>query len=251
MDGQLDFLGLISEYTDDQGAKVTIREPGVRRSKPIPPPEPEQLSFDFTDFDKKIEEEARAKEQARKEAIRQAEEAKKARAEAEKAEAEAKEKAEAEKAEAEAKAKAEAERAEAEARAKAEAERAEAEARAKAEAEKAEAEARAKAEAEAKKAKEALKKEVKPIPKKAKESGDTPKDSLFKACVRCWCFDCKHNLRNEGVPRDICGTMMACPACKGCEEEDSPTICEIGNAKEGCMTRAIEEGIAVREEYIE
>ena len=212
MDGQLDFLGLISEYTDDQGAKVTIREPGVRRSKPIPPPEPEQLSFDFTDFDKKIEEEARAKEQARKEAIRQAEEAKKARAEAEKAEAEAKE---------------------------------------KAEAEKAEAEARAKAEAEAKKAKEALKKEVKPIPKKAKESGDTPKDSLFKACVRCWCFDCKHNLRNEGVPRDICGTMMACPACKGCEEEDSPTICEIGNAKEGCMTRAIEEGIAVREEYIE
>ena len=225
MDGQLDFLGLISEYTDDQGAKVTIRETGVRRSKPIPPPEPEQLSFDFTDFDKKIEEEARAKEQARKEAIRQAEEAKKARAEAEKAEAEAKEKAEAEKAEAEAKAKAEAERAEAE--------------------------ARAKAEAEAKKAKEALKKEVKPIPKKAKESGDTPKDSLFKACVRCWCFDCKHNLRNEGVPRDICGTMMACPACKGCEEEDSPTICEIGNAKEGCMTRAIEEGIAVREEYIE
>ena len=238
MDGQLDFLGLISEYTDDQGAKVTIREPGVRRSKPIPPPEPEQLSFDFTDFDKKIEEEARAKEQARKEAIRQAEEAKKARAEAEKAEAEAKEKAEAEKAEAEAKAKAEAERAEAEARAKAEAE-------------KAEAEARAKAEAEAKKAKEALKKEVKPIPKKAKESGDTPKDSHFMACVRCWCFDCKHNLRNEGVPRDICGTMMACPACKGCEEEDSPTICEIGNAKEGCMTRAIEEGIAVREEYIE
>ena len=225
MDGQLDFLGLISEYTDDQGAKVTIREPGVRRSKPIPPPEPEQLSFDFTDFDKKIEEEARAKEQARKEAIRQAEEAKKARAEAEKAEAEAKEKAEAEKAEAEAKAKAEAERAEAE--------------------------ARAKAEAEAKKAKEALKKEVKPLPKKTKESGDTPKDSLFKACVRCWCFDCKHNLRNEGVPRDICGTMMACPACKGCEEEDSPTICEIGNAKEGCMTRAIEEGIAVREEYIE
>ncbi len=214
MDGQLDFLGLISEYTDDQGAKVTVREPGVRRSKPIPPPEPEQLSFDFTDFDKKIEEEARAKEQARKEAAKQAEEAKKARADAEKAEAEAKAKAEAEKAEAEAKAKAE-------------------------------------AEAEAKKAKEALKKEAKPLPKKTKESGDTPKDLLFKACIRCWCFDCKHNLRNEGVPRDICGTMMACPACKGCEEEDSPTICEIGNAKEGCMTRAIEEGIAVREEYIE
>ena len=45
LDGQLDFLGLISEYTDDQGAHVKVREPGVRRIKPIPPPEPEQLSF--------------------------------------------------------------------------------------------------------------------------------------------------------------------------------------------------------------
>ena len=72
----------------------------------------------------------------------------------------------------------------------------------------------------------------------------------FAECEKCWCRDCKHNSRNEGVPRNLCGTMMACPACAGCIEEDNPTICEIGNAKEGCMTRALEEGIVVKEEYL-
>ncbi len=68
-------------------------------------------------------------------------------------------------------------------------------------------------------------------------------DMLFKRCVKCWCYDCKHNARNEAVVRDICGTMMACPACEDCIRDDSATICEIGNAKEGCRLRAMEEGI--------
>ena len=192
MDGQLDFLGLISEYTDDQGAHVKVRNPGVKRSKPIPPPAPEQFELDFTvkDADDEFE---KIKE-----------------------------------AEAEAKAKAEAE-----AKAKAEAE-------AKA---KAEAEAKAKAEAEAK-AKEAAK--PKPIPK-AKPSEGGAGVMNFKQCAKCWCSDCKHNALGKAVPRDICGVSMPCPACQSCIEEDTPTICEIGNAKEGCMTRALEEGLVVPE----
>ena len=200
MDGQLDFLGLISEYTDDQGAHVKVRNPGVKRSKPIPPPSPEQLELDFSvkDADDEFEK-------------------------IKKAEAEAKAKAEAE-----AKAKAEAE-----AKAKAEAE-------AKA---KAEAEAKAKAEAEAK-TKEAAK--PKPIPK-AQQSSDGSGIMNFKQCVKCWCSDCKHNALGKAVPRDICGVSMPCPACQGCIDEDTPTICEIGNAREGCMTRALEEGLVVSE----
>ena len=175
MDGQLDFLGLISEYTDDQGAKVKVREPGVKRSRPIPPPEPEQMKLDFTV----------------KDAVVEIEEPKPA----------PKEKP-----------------------------------------------------APAPKPAPAVKpiEEPKPVKsllknKESKAQSEKPAEMLFKACDRCWCRDCKHNSRNEGVPRDICGTMMACPACKGCIEEDSPTICEIGNAKEGCMTRATEEGLVVAE----
>ena len=171
LDGQLDFLGLISEYTDDQGAHVKVREPGVRRIKPIPLPEPEQLSFEIEAKTAEAEAEARAK------------------------------------AEAEAKAAAEAE-------------------------------AKAKAEAE---------KKVRPKPqaKPAKSSGNEIGVMNFKACERCWCHDCKHNALGKAVPRDICGTTMPCPACQSCIDEDTPTICEIGNAKEGCMTRAMEEGIPI------
>ena len=222
MDGQLDFLGLISEYTDDQGAHVKVRNPGVKRSKPIPPPTPEQLELDFSvkDADEEFE------------LIKKAEDEAKSKAEAKvKAEAEAKVKAEAE-----AKAKAEAEaKVKAEAKAKAEAE-------AKA---KAEAEAKAKAEAEAEaKTKEAAK--PKPIPK-AQQSSDGSGIMNFKQCVKCWCSDCKHNALGKAVPRDICGVSMPCPACQGCIDEDTPTICEIGNAREGCMTRALEEGLVVSE----
>ena len=210
MDGQLDFLGLISEYTDDQGAHVKVRNPGVKRSRPIPPPAPEQFELDFTV----------------KDADDEFEKIKKAEAEAKaKAEAEAKAKAEAEtkaKAEAEAKAKAEAE-----AKARAEAE----------EKAKTEAEAKAKAEAEAK---------PKPVPKaKTVEGGKGVTN--FKQCAKCWCSDCRHNALGKAVPRDICGVSMPCPACQSCIDEDTPTICEIGNAKEGCMTRAIEEGLVIPE----
>ena len=162
MDGQLDFLGLISEYTDDQGAHVKVRNPGVKRSKPIPPPAPEQFELDFTvkDADDEFE---KIKE-----------------------------------AEAEAKAK----------------------------------------------AKEAAK--PKPIPK-AKPSEGGAGVMNFKPCAKCGCSECKHNALGKAVPRDRCGVSMPCPACQSCIEEDTPTICEIGNAKEGCMTRALEEGLVVPE----
>ncbi len=87
----------------------------------------------------------------------------------------------------------------------------------------------------------------KPIEKPA-SGGAGSAEILFKQCKKCWCFDCKHNSRNEGVPRDICGTQMPCPACESCISEDQATICEIGNAKEGCRLRAQEEGILIPEE---
>lgn len=159
MDGQLDFLGLISEYTDDQGAHVKVRNPGVKRSKPIPPPAPEQFELDFS-----VKEEPKAKEEVKPK--------------------------------------------------------------------------------EEPKAKETVK--PKPIPK-AKTSEGGSGIMNFKQCVKCWCSDCKHNALGKAVPRDICGISMPCPACQSCIEEDTPTICEIGNAKEGCMTRALEEGLVVPE----
>ena len=159
MDGQLDFLGLISEYTDDQGAHVKVRNPGVKRSKPIPPPAPEQFELDFS-----VKEEPKAKEEVKPK--------------------------------------------------------------------------------EEPKAKETVK--PKPIPKaKTSEGGSVVMN--FKQCSKCWCSDCKHNALGKAVPRDICGISMPCPACQSCIEEDTPTICEIGNAKEGCMTRALEEGLVVPE----
>ena len=159
MDGQLDFLGLISEYTDDQGAHVKVRNPGVKRSKPIPPPAPEQFELDFS-----VKEEPKAKEEVKPK--------------------------------------------------------------------------------EEPKAKETVK--PKPIPKaKTSEGGSGVMN--FKQCSKCWCSDCKHNALGKAVPRDICGISMPCPACQSCIEEDTPTICEIGNAKEGCMTRALEEGLVVPE----
>ncbi len=65
----------------------------------------------------------------------------------------------------------------------------------------------------------------------------------FTECKQCWCRDCKHNSANEGVPRDICGNMQACPACEMCLRTGVAEICVIGSAKEGCSVRAAEEGI--------
>ena len=71
---------------------------------------------------------------------------------------------------------------------------------------------------------------------------------LWPECKKCWCQDCKHNSRGEGVPREMCGAMIACPACDLCVSEDKATICEIGNATEGCKLRAIEDGLVEVEE---
>ena len=100
--------------------------------------------------------------------------------------------------------------------------------------------------------KEKSKPAAKPVPEPEKEPEKKPEkksgEILFKQCKKCWCFDCKHNSRNEGVPREMCGVTIPCPACDGCVQEDQATICEIGNAKEGCRFRAMEEGILVTEE---
>lgn len=65
----------------------------------------------------------------------------------------------------------------------------------------------------------------------------------FNECKSCWCSDCKHNALNEGVPRDICGNMLSCPACDMCLNTGIAEICVIGSADEGCSVRAAEEGI--------
>ncbi|MCQ2524429.1 MAG: hypothetical protein MJ123_08820 [Lachnospiraceae bacterium] len=94
-----------------------------------------------------------------------------------------------------------------------------------------------------------IQKPKKPVaPAKVAKSGG--RVELFERCSECWCSDCKHNSRNEGKPREMCGTMMPCPACETCIEEGHAEICEIGSYKEGCRTRAIEEGIFVEEESI-
>lgn len=80
------------------------------------------------------------------------------------------------------------------------------------------------------------------------EAPAVSKTALWPECKKCWCHDCKHNSRGEGVPREMCGAMIACPACDLCVNEDKATICEIGNATEGCKLRAIEDGLVEVEE---
>lgn len=88
----------------------------------------------------------------------------------------------------------------------------------------------------------------KPEGTKPDDGKDTDgRKQLFKDCSRCWCHDCKHNLYNEAVPRELAGRMIPCPACKTCKEEGSASLCEIGDAKEGCRLRALEEGIIIPE----
>ncbi|MCR4961741.1 MAG: hypothetical protein K6A74_09820 [Lachnospiraceae bacterium] len=215
-EGQLDFLGLITEYTDDQGATVRIREPGRKRVKPIPPPEFEQITLELTPEEPKAELKPEPKAEMPKAEVKEAPKAVEKPAPPEPKE-----------------------------------------------------EPKPEPKAEPKPVpkpvpKEEPKSEPKPIPKEepkpAPKPAPKPKapakteppagEMLFKQCKSCWCFDCKHNKRNDGVPRDFGGMSMPCPACDGCVAEDMATICEIGNAKEGCMTRALEEGIVVQEEDI-
>lgn len=207
IDGQMDFLGLLNEYEDDQGATVRVSEPKVKRVKPVLPvmaetrqiefefdPVPKQLSIDFGAEDG-LEIEDASSMLKREEAKRQSDKERRAaddrllREYLDKAREEA---------------------------------------------------APEKCEAKAP--------DTQTETKKEEVSESTPKELLFKGCKKCWCFTCKHNSRNDGIPREMCGTMMPCPACQGCISEDFATICEIGNAEEGCRTRAIEEGIIVPEQ---
>lgn len=191
-EGQMDFLGLLNEYTDDQGATVRIREPRGKKLRPVFTDEPEQMKLDF-DFQK-------TKPAPEPEPL-----AEPAPEPEPKTKTERKPKQE---------------------------------------------------QGPETEPKQQAKPDVEPKPKPEAEPGvacaPEPKQKageyLFKQCKRCWCFDCKHNSRNEGVVRDMCGVMMACPACDGCISDDSATICEIGNAKEGCKLRASEEGITGTEE---
>ena len=194
-EGQLDFLGLLNEYTDSQGATVRVREPGNSRLKPVEKAasglsvreaEPEQFTINFEE-----PKPAPKPEPVKVEPVK--EEPKPAPVKAEPKPTPK----------------------------------------------------------PAPVIEEPIKAEpVKTEPAKAEPTKELPKSGelLFKQCKKCWCFDCKHNSRNEGVARDICGTQMPCPACETCISEDQATICEIGNAKEGCKLRAQEEGILIPEE---
>lgn len=191
-EGQMDFLGLLNEYKDEQGATVKVREPGknpVRVSqgakasikikdaepiKKVKQPEPEQMKLSFVEFEPKKEKPPKKEETPKKEKPLKKE--------------------------------------------------------------------------ELPKKEEPSKKEEKQNNEKQCNIEQSSKEVLFKQCKRCWCFDCKHNSRNEAVPREMCGNNIPCPACDGCVAEDQATICEIGNAKEGCRFRAIEEGIFVPEQ---
>ena len=228
-EGQLDFLGLLNEYTDSQGATVRVREPGNSRLKPVDKSaskvkvseaEPEQLKLDFGAV---AEPEPVKVEEVKVEPVKEIVKPEPVKAEEVKTPPPAKEKP-APKSEKVKKAKSAPKAAEP-----------------------------VKEEVKA----ETVKEETKPEPVKTKpepvapvSSGGGSKEILFKQCKKCWCFDCKHNSRNEGVPRDICGTSMPCPACESCISEDQATICEIGNAKEGCKLRAQEEGILIEEEPV-
>ena len=171
-DGQMDFLNLLSEYTDDQGATVRVKDPSVRKAKPkLVFEDLDQLSFEDLSTDEPESSEVTKAE------------LKKAPLEVTKTEPAAK---------------------------------------------------------EVKKKRE---------PKAAPKSDIPAGDLLFTECERCWCHDCKHNSRLKAVPREMCGRMMPCPSCDDCVAENHASICEIGNAKEGCMTRAVEEGLVVTEDF--
>lgn len=207
-EGQLDFLGLLNEYKDEQGATVRIREPKAKRLKPVKTEEPEQLciNFDEPSFVKvgTIEEQQHVNQpntDGRPEHVKQSETAENQMT-AKQTKSDEKQ-------------------------------------------------GSAVQAVDVEKLKHAEEPESAEKLKHAEEDKLLSKEILFKQCKKCWCFDCKHNSRNDGVPREMCGTMIPCPACDGCIAEDSATICEIANAKEGCRLRAIEEGIVSESEFME
>jgi hypothetical protein len=214
-DGQMDFFGLLSEYTDDQGATVRVREP--KRSIVSREPDGDYVQLTI-DFGKKAEPEKAEsiktepiKEVPRKNESKKVELAKE---EPKKVESE-----------------------------KVEPVREDPK---KIEPEKPEPVKEEPGKLESKKF-EFAKPEPEEVKKVKPKEEVTEKPQLFKDCSRCWCHDCKHNLYNEAVPRELAGRIIPCPACKTCEEEGSASLCEIGNAKEGCRLRALEEGIIIPE----
>lgn len=230
-EGQMDFLGLLNEYTDSQGATVRVREPAGSKLKPVEKAsskfsvreaEPEQLKLNLEDF---VAVKAEEPPKEKKEEPDKAEPVKEESVKAEPVIEELKPEPEPVKEEPKPEPVSEVPKPEP----------------VKAVEKPAENPVEKPAE------KPAPKPVQKPVPKPVSDGAGSA-DILFKQCKKCWCFDCKHNSRNEGVPRDICGTQMPCPACESCISEDQATICEIGNAKEGCRLRAQEEGILIPEE---
>lgn len=78
-------------------------------------------------------------------------------------------------------------------------------------------------------------------------NGEENLPKKFSQCKKCWCYDCKHNRYNEGVPRDLCGNKIPCPACDECVKQGFADVCEINSAKNGCSLRAEEEGIDLKQ----
>lgn len=66
---------------------------------------------------------------------------------------------------------------------------------------------------------------------------------FFKECEDCWCSDCKHNEKLDGIVRDFAGKQSPCPACLFCIKSKKAEICEIHSYENGCKLRAVEEGI--------
>ena len=79
----------------------------------------------------------------------------------------------------------------------------------------------------------------------SQKSEEVEKDGnqYFKECKLCWCFDCRHNVLNEGVPRDFMGEYKPCPSCTFCIDRNKADPCEIGSYDNGCKVRSEEEGI--------
>ncbi len=194
-DGQMDFFGLLSEYTDDQGATVRVREPKRSIISRKSDDDYVQLTINLGKKAEPVKEEQGRVEPEKPESVK--EEPKNAESEKE-------------------------------------------------ELLKEETLKEAPLKKEPKEVKPEKPESVKEEPYE-KGASDVRKRLLFKDCVRCWCHDCKHNLYNEAVPRELAGRMIPCPACKTCEEEGGASLCEIGNAKEGCRLRALEEGIIIPE----
>lgn len=212
LEGQIDFLGLISEYTDDQGATVRVKSPGSRKTR-VKADEPAQLKLEFIDLDAEFEAEQSGTVETEPVTMgfepmcnvsdkNNETNAKNVEFADEQIEP-----------------------------------------------------VQTKSDEPVKLPESAVVEETTEMetpapfaeskPKRSKKAAS--KELLFKQCLRCWCYDCKHNSRNEGIPREMCGAMIPCPACNGCVIEEMATVCEIGNAEEGCKFRAIEEGIFVPE----